>query len=124
MGNAPKPVNAPPAQKIRNEDEAYNMTAGLNNADVQTEKEAQRMAHSFGINPRTIDPKKVAEDKEKDDNRKALEKKLDSLDTSDPKAFSRAFLNDPDVLARLKEVKGIVAVNQLKGTDVPGGHTF
>jgi len=99
-------------------------SAGLKDANAQSEEEAARLAHSFGISSRKLDPKQVAEDEAKEAHRKDFEKKIEEMDTSDPKAFSRAFLNDPEVLNHLKEVKGIVAVNQLKGCDIPGGHKF
>eukprot|EP01101_Sappina_pedata_P000970 TRINITY_DN11100_c0_g1_i1.p1 TRINITY_DN11100_c0_g1~~TRINITY_DN11100_c0_g1_i1.p1 ORF type:complete len:255 (-),score=118.61 TRINITY_DN11100_c0_g1_i1:69-800(-) len=98
--------------------------AGLRKADEQGEKEAQRFAAGYGISPRKLDPKKIAEDEEKEAKRKDLENRIANMDSSDPRALSRAFLTDPELLGVLKEAKGIAAVNSLKGVEIPGGHKF
>jgi len=92
---------------------------GLFNSPDQAHKEAERFSKAMGVDLKKLDPHEAAKERE----RKALEQRIAEADTSDPKAFSRQFLNDPEMLARLKDVKGILAVQQLKGVDVPG-HKF
>jgi hypothetical protein len=113
-----------PVTKKKSDTSEVAQNTGLHTADDQEEREAQRMAHSFGISPRKMDSKKIVEDQEKEAKRKDLEKRIADMDTSDPKAFSRAFMSDPEVMARLKDANGLLAVNQLKGVEIPGGHTF
>jgi len=115
LTDSPKHLRAAPVQE-----KASN--AGLKDANAQSEQEAARLAYSFGIrrksslkkfmnflfsldSPRQIDPKKVAEDEVKEVQRKQLENKMD---TSEPKAFSRAFLQDPEVLNRLKKSRELL----------------
>jgi len=93
--------------------------AGLHDTNAQAAREAERFAKSMGLSPRKFDPKE--EQKEKD--RKAFEKKIQQLDASDPKAFSKAFLEDPELAAHLRDAKSVMAVEKLKGVDVPG-HRF
>jgi hypothetical protein len=92
---------------------------GLTNSPDQAQREAERFSKAMGVNFKKLDPQEEARERE----RKEFEKRLNEADTSDPRAFSRQFLNDPEMLARLKDVKGIMAVQQLKGTEIPG-HRF
>jgi len=91
---------------------------GLHDTNAQASREAERFAKSMGLSPRKLDPKQ--DQKEKD--RKAFEKKIQQLDASDPKAFSKAFLEDPELAAHLRDAKSVMAIEQLKGVEVPGHH--
>jgi len=93
--------------------------AGLHDNNAQASREAERFAKSMGLSPRKFDPKEEQKEKE----RKAFEKKIQQLDASDPKAFSKAFLEDPELAAHLRDAKSVMAVEKLKGVDVPG-HRF
>jgi len=85
--------------------------------DATAAKEAERMARMMGGNAKNYDPKEEQRERE----RKKFEQSLQGI--NDPKELSKAFLNDPSMLAHLKDVKGVIAVNTLKGVDVPG-HQF
>jgi len=98
----------------------------LNNSIDEDEaggvKEAERMARMMGGNAKNYDPKEEVKEKAKEKERKKFEQSLQGI--SDPKELSKAFLNDPSMMAHLKDVKGVIAVNTLKGVDIPGGHKF
>jgi len=108
-------TESPKNQKIR--------STATNNISVDEDeagaaKEAERMARMMGGNAKNYDPKEEVKEKE----RKKFEQSLQGI--SDPKELSKAFLNDPEMMAHLKDVKGVIAVNTLKGVDIPGGHKF
>jgi hypothetical protein len=88
--------------------------------DAVGAREAERMARVMGGNPKRYDPKQEAIEKEKERERKKFEDSLRGI--NDPKELSKAFLNDPSMVAHLRDVNGVVAVNTLKGVDVPGHH--
>jgi truncated hemoglobin YjbI len=85
-----------------------------NSDDATAAKEAERMARMMGGSAKKYDPK----EEERERERKKFEQTLTGI--QDPKELSKAFLNDPAMLAHLKDVKGVIAVNTLKGVDVPG----
>jgi len=64
---------------------------------------------------------------EKEKQLRDLKEKIDILGasaTNDPKTFSKAFLTDPEMSARLKEASGLKAEQKLAGLEIPGGHQF
>jgi hypothetical protein len=85
--------------------------------DREGAREAERMARVMGGNAKKYDPK----EEERERERKKFEQSLAGI--HDPKELSKAFLHDPSMLAHLKDVKPVLAVNTLKGVDVPG-HKF
>jgi len=109
-------TESPKNQKTKSSTQASDVS--VNEDDASAAKEAERMARMMGGNPKNYDPREEAKEKE----RKKFEQSLQGI--SDPKELSKAFLNDPEMMSHLKDVKGVIAVNTLKGVNVPGGHKF
>jgi len=85
------------------------------------EREAERMAKAMGGNPRQY--AKPQKEIEHDRDMEKLKQMMNQLDTSDPKAFSKALLEDPEIAARFRQANSLLAVKKLEGTEVPG-HKF
>jgi len=67
------------------------------------------------------------EAREKEHRLRALKEKVELLGpqlSNDPKEFSKAFLNDPEMAARFKLASGTKAEHTLAGVQIPGGHEY
>jgi len=110
-------------------------TAPTNNfkvdEDEKANREAERIQRQLAGKTREWKREGISreeeEAKEKEKRLRDLKEKVELLGpqlSNDPKEFSKAFLNDPEMAARLKLASGTKAEHTLAGVHIPGGHEF
>jgi len=96
-------------------------------ARIEEERFARQLSGKTVVWTRGGPSREEIEQIEKEKRLRDLKEKIDILGasaTNDPQSFSKAFLNDPDMAAHLKDATGLKAEHTLSGLEIPGGHKF